>query len=63
MLRSKFQEIINKLKKENNHYKLTPQESIEINNKINSEMQEVRRDFRKRSFESELAASKIIINT
>jgi hypothetical protein len=62
-MKNKFQEIVNKLKKENNYYKLTKQESIEINNKINSEMQEVRRDFRKRSFESELEASKIIINT
>jgi hypothetical protein len=62
-MKNKFEETVNKLKIDNNYYILSNEETIKINNRINSEMQEVRGDFIKRSFESELAASKIIINT
>jgi len=60
-MKNKFQEIVNKVKKENKFYTLGIEETIEINNKINSEMQEVRKDFNKRNFLSELGATKILI--
>jgi len=60
-MKNKFQEIVNKVKKDNKFYRLSYKETIKINNKINSEMQEVRKDFNKRNFLSELGATKILI--
>jgi hypothetical protein len=60
-MKNNFQKVITKLKKENKFYTLGIEETIEINNKINSEMQEVRKDFNKRNFLSELGATKILI--
>ena len=63
MLKSKLDKIFELLKEENYWYQISKKDTVKINNKINSEMQEVRKDYRKREFQSELEAAKTMINT
>lgn len=63
MLQSKLDKIFKLLKEENENYKLSKEETVRINKRINFEMQEVKRDFLRRNFMSELEAAKIIINS
>jgi len=58
---NKFQEIIDKYKKEGKLEILSLEESRKISNRIDYEMRKVRREYRRREKQSEIEAEKIYI--
>ena len=62
VFRSKYQEMLDKLQEEN---KVKPLEAIidrKTTQEINTEMEAVRRDYRRKDVESRQAAAQIILN-